>query len=234
MASFYAGGAQTTRNNTDHRRLLESIDDKVAALVAAPWEATLPFPIYQCEPDEVPPVNGAFPSGIFTERNLFELTSDIMRGGIARFDPKEFPVNPQGGMKVNDKSWKKLCAALIDTSKKCGNWTIASNGSHGSNKDRKVLVCARFRHYQEPKHVAHGEFRKHTLNLNRQNARHDYGQSQKKKTATARPTKSNDDQTCKVKLIIGIDQHSFFVVCGFWTRHASWTPTNGRRSNSYS
>ena len=159
------------------------------------------------------PLNGSFLPSLFVECNLFELTSNMLKGqAIAQFSPQAYPVVAPYSMKGNEESWKKLSSDLIKESKEHGNFPLTSNGLHG--KDQKVLCCSRFRHYHATMHVASGEYCRHIINLNRNNAWQNDGKKQKKKTGTSHPIKSNDDISCKVKLVVGIDQHSFFLVCG--------------------
>jgi hypothetical protein len=52
------------------------------------------------------------------------------------------------------------------------------------------------------------------MNQNKQHNRSNNGKSQRKKTATSLPLKESNETTCKVRLAIGIDSLSFFVVGG--------------------
>lgn len=189
------------------QQLLRSIDDDAAKLKTQKWKANLPFSVaYECYPSD------PFPSSFSShECNLFDLTSNLKSNMIARFDPNKFPVVP-GGWKANETSWQKLSTDLIAASKKDGGCPVTSNGKYGKNR---VIVCSRHRHYESKssRKKADGAFRSHSMNNDKLNSRPN-GKSLKRKTGTMRPFKQNEDITCKVKLVIGVDDHSFFVVCG--------------------
>jgi hypothetical protein len=78
-----------------------------------------------------------------------------------------------------------------------------------------VLCCSHFRFYTANKKVkkAEGDYRNHSLNCDKKHARKD-GKNQKRKTSTSRPVKDSEASTCKVRLVIGIDRYSLFLVCG--------------------
>jgi hypothetical protein len=72
------------------------------------------------------------------------------------------------------------------------------------------LRATKYQKSKKPK--AQGEFRKHSVNQDRKNARSNDGKSQKKKMATSKPT--DNERTCKAKLLVRMDSFSFFLVCG--------------------
>jgi hypothetical protein len=117
-------------------------------------------------------------------------------------------------MKDNMSVWGKLSSDLIAASKEHVNCRLTSNGGqHG----KMFLHCSNFKFYPESSRIkkSQGEYRKHTINQNKNNARQ--GQDSKKlnkKTSTSKPLKANNDTTCKVRLMIGIDLYSFFLFCG--------------------
>jgi hypothetical protein len=104
-------------------------------------------------------------------------------------------------------------SALMRVCQKEGKSRLTSNGAHG--KDQMVLCCSHFRFYTGNKNVkkAEGDYRNHSLNCDKKHARKD-GKNQRRKTSTSRPVKGSEATTCKVKLVIGIDQYSLFLVCG--------------------
>ena len=196
------------------RDLLQSIDDGIAKIRAQPWEANLPFNVYQCLRSEDMPPAPELASSSFVETNLFELTAGIHGLGkdfIACFNPVVYPVT-SSRMRDNKESWAKLSTDLIRASKQHGNCVLASNGSYGNNQ--MILICSRSKYYKSTMQRASGEYRQHSMNRDKQYARTDEGKKQKKKTSTWLPVKENNDTTCKVKLVIGTDAYSFFVVCG--------------------
>mmetsp|Transcript_8309 Transcript_8309/g.15060 ORF Transcript_8309/g.15060 Transcript_8309/m.15060 type:complete len:250 (-) Transcript_8309:103-852(-) len=121
---------------------------------------------------------------------------------IARFNPGKYPVVP-GGMKNNLSTWKKLSSDIILESKKSGKAILVSAGSHGKDSDRMVLVCNRFRVYQN---------RRCRKKANKDNDQGREGVRQIKRTRTSKANSSGSN--CKAKLVIGVDSHSFFLVCG--------------------
>jgi hypothetical protein len=191
--------------------MLQTIDDCVSELFRRPWKVALRFRVYQCLRGEPVPSSG-IPSASYVECDLFEQVNSMLRGSIARFDPSEYPVDG-GDMRANTKSWNKLSSALMRFCQKEGKFRLTSNGAHG--KDQMVLCCSRFRFYTANKKVkkAEGDYRNHSLNCDKKHARKD-GKNQKRKTSTSRPVKGSEASTCKVKLVIGIDQYSLFLVCG--------------------
>lgn len=195
----------------DPRSLLQEIDNDIECIRNCSWTASLEFPAYQCSPMEpLPPLNA------YQMVDLFELTRPIhgIGGmGVARFDPSVYPVIP-GGMQQNRNMWAKLSSDIISRSQKTGKSALISNGSHG--KDRKALVCYRYKKYQENnrQQKGNGELRSYSINGDKRNARKVNGKSQKKQTSTSKPVIENNDVTCKAKLVIGIDLYSFFLVLG--------------------
>jgi hypothetical protein len=189
---------------------MNSVYEDITKIQNRPWPANLTFVVAHKSFPSEPMLQSSF---IGEECNLFELASPVYKGMIARFDPVKYPVVP-GGWKENKSSWDKLCADLAKASLEHGGSPLKSNGSHGKNKDYKVLKCSHHRYYSAHGNQAGGVFRNHSLNNDRQNARKGDGKKQKKKTSTSLPVKENEDATCKVSLICGKDQYSFFVVCG--------------------
>jgi hypothetical protein len=157
-------------------------------------------------------VAGDMGLGLFIECDLFQLSDAMHKGTIARFDPTKYPV-VAGGMKQNMKVWGKLCSDLIAASKEHGNCRLTSNGfRHG----KMILYCSSFKFYPEyaRQKKAEGEYRKHTINCDKYNARKGDESKLNKKTSTSKPLKANNETTCKVRLLIDIDLSSFFLVCG--------------------
>jgi hypothetical protein len=189
-----------------NRSILEKIDNDIARLKCGQWMAVLPFDVEHV-------VLGDTGAGCFTEYDLFKLADSMHKGTIARFDPKKYPV-VAGGMNKNMRVWGKLCSDLIVASKEHGNCRLTSNGNkHG----KMFLHCSNFKFYPESlriKKFEEGEYRKHTINGDKNNARKgEDSKKLKKKTSTSKPLKANNNNTCKVRLIIGIDLCSFFL---FW------------------
>ena len=155
----------------------------------------------------------ASPIGTFVELDLFSLVDRIYRGTIARFNPLHYPV-VAGGMKANSKVWEKLRSDLTASSKKHG-CLLTSNGSYG--KDQVVLHCSRYKFYSESKRRLKADcvYRQHTINRDKANARKATGNDLPRKTSTSRPLQVKKESTCKVKLVIGIDATTFFLLCGY-------------------
>jgi hypothetical protein len=153
-------------------------------------------------------------STVYTKVDIFLLTDPLCGLGsrITRFDPAVYPVAP-GMMTDNIDSFNKLTDNLMSESQKHGNCSLNVHAKYGSNVNRASVYCSRATKYRESKKLkAQGEFRKHSLNQDRKNARSNDGKSQKKKTATSKPT--DNESTCKAKLVVGMDSFSFFLVCG--------------------
>jgi hypothetical protein len=159
------------------------------------FTAELCFPVFYCNPHEPLPLNEI----MYQVSNLFELTRNVrgLGGMIARFNPGKYPVVP-GGMKNNRSTWKKLSSDIILESKKTGKAILVSAGSHGKDSDRMVLVCNRFRVYRKK--------------ADKDNDQGKEGARQIKRTRTSKANSSGSN--CKAKLVIGVDSHSFFLVCG--------------------
>jgi hypothetical protein len=171
-----------------------------------------PFCVYLCLKSENLPCT---PTS-FVKTNLFELTSAINglgQGTIARFDPSLYPVRSPK-MSDNIETWDKLCSDLIRASKDHGNCVLTSNTNGGGNRNQRILLCSRGKYYVAPKKIADRPLWKHTMNQNKQHNCSNNGKSQRKKTATSLPLKESNETTCKVRLAIGIDSLSFFVVGG--------------------
>jgi hypothetical protein len=120
-------------------------------------------------------------------------------------------------MKANAKVWGELSSDLTAASKGHANCLLTSNGSYGKSNNQVVLYCSRYKFYPEKKRKkkAEGYYRQHTINCDKSNARKaGGGNNMNKKTSTSRPLKVQNDTTCKVKLKIGIDANSLFLVCG--------------------
>jgi hypothetical protein len=114
-----------------------------------------------------------------------------------------------GRMKGNMKVWGNLCLDLIAASKEHGNCQLTSNRcSYG----KMLLYCSNFKFYPEYARTkkAEVEYCKHTINCNKHNAQNGDMKKLNKKTSTYKPLKANNDITCKVRLVIGIDLCRFF------------------------
>jgi hypothetical protein len=200
---------------------LQQLDDAVLNMRLRPWKAVLPFCV-----DHVTMGDDASPVGTFVELDLFSLVDCIYQGTIARFNPLHYPV-VAGGMKANSNVWGQLRSDLIASSKKHG-CQLTSNGSHGK-ADRVALRCSRFRFYPESKRRLKDDcvYRQHTINCDKANARKATGNALPRKTSTSRPVKVKEESTCKVKLVIGVDATSFFLVCGYGERTHEGHPPLG-------
>jgi hypothetical protein len=151
----------------------------------------------------------ASPVGTFVELDLFSLVDRIYHGTIARFNPLHYPV-VAGGKKANSNVWGKLRSDLTASSKKHG-CLLTSNGSYG--KANQVVL----HFYPESKRRLKADcvYRQHTINRDKANVRKATGNDLPRKTSTSLPLKVKKESTCKVKLIIGIDATSLFLVCGY-------------------
>jgi hypothetical protein len=218
-----AAAASATIRSISNRSLLQTIDEGVSKLFCRRWKAALHFRAYQCLRGEPVPSSG-IPSASYVECDLFEMVNSLLRGSgsIARFDSSEYPVDA-GGMKANKKSWNNLSSALMRACQKQGKFRLTSNGAHG--KDQMALYCSHFKFYTANENVkkAEGKYRNHTVNCDKKNNRK-AGKNQKKKTSTSRPVKGSEESTCKVKLVIGIDQYNFFLICGVGEETHEWHP----------
>jgi hypothetical protein len=200
---------------------LQQLDDAVLNMRLRPWKAVLPFCV-----DHVTMGDDASPVGTFVELDLFSLVDCIYQGTIARFNPLHYPV-VAGGMKANSNVWGKLRSDLTASSKKHG-CQLTSNGSHGK-ANQVSLRCSRFRFYPESKRRLKDDcvYRQHTINCDKANARKATGNALPRKTSTSRPVKVKEESTCKVKLVIGVDATSFFLVCGYGERTHEGHPPLG-------
>jgi len=200
-------------------QLFQSIDDKLSSLQRQSWKANLPFQVSLSFKSDPIPVNGIH----LIEYNLFNLTDSMNKNMIARFDPLKYPVT--GNMASDKVVWDRLISDLMQVSKKSGNCSIISNGSHG--KGQRALVCSRYRKYVQSDTTAGGDFRKHSLSRDKSNARQGDGKKQKKKTSTSKAVLEDNDVTCKTKLVLGSDQYSIFQVCGIGEgTHTGHAPLN--------
>ena len=133
--------------------------------------------------------------------DLFELTRGFrgLGGMIARFHPSKYPVVP-GGMKNNIPTWKRLSSDIIAESKRSGKSILVSNGSHGKDSDRVVLICNRYRLYRG--------------NRRHKKADKDSVCGNEGTNTSKAILGSSNGANCKAKLVIGVDSRSFFLVCG--------------------
>lgn len=193
-------------------RLLQSIDDGCSNLLRdCSWKASLDFKVHRCL--ESDPLTSTCE---FLQCNLFELTAKVcgLGGQVARFEPKLYPPATNGIMKGSD-SWKKLSDDLMRVSTEGGGSSLNVVINYGGKKDRAALACSHGRAYRQSKAPrAGGAFRTHTFNRDKLNARSNKGLEQKKKTSTSKPIAAKNEETCKVKLVIGMDAQSFMLICG--------------------
>ena len=187
--------------------LLDKIDKDVASFLFQAWKATLLFNGYLCQQTRTMEQH----EFILQDHDLFELTKNTWKGCVFRFDPTKYPVLP-GGFSVNGDSYKCLLTDLMAVSQKHHHCTLTSNGWRGKNETRQI-ACANHRRYRQSKSPkAGGELRQSSLTCDRKNSRGTNGQSMARRTSTARPT--GDNCTCRASFVIGIDNLSFFMICG--------------------
>ena len=129
---------------------------------------------------------------------------------------------------------QKLLTAISGASQLHGGCELKMNG--GSNgKNSKTLFCPKHRMYdsysiarkaiKKAKEQPIGPVRATTYHCDKRNSRGLQGKSMKKRTATSRPLTTQD--TCKVHLILGFDEKTYFMKCGIGqgthTNHVSLT-----------
>ena len=198
--------------------LLQKIDDDINAYRHREWPALLPFKGHQCYLDGcVPP-----PAGNCSYQHDVDLFEGVRNSFfknmmIIRFDPIVYPVSNGGWRKKS--SGEKLISALCIASQKYGGCDLVCNGTEAN---KKRIYCPHHRVYDNSKNARQaakngraqplGPIRANTYHCDRKNSRGKLGQSMKKRTVTSLPL--SGEGTCKVRMILEHDHHTYFLRCG--------------------
>lgn len=199
-------------------KLFEEIDHEIKAYRERAWEAVLPFRGFICsQVDDVP---GGGDERYDHEVDLFEyVRRTILKNITIRFDPGIYNV---GGGWGKDSDGQKLITALCAASQQKGGCELKCNGGMRQGMNRKKLHCPKHRQYDSlstirkagktGRPVPVGPVRVRTYHCDKNNTRGSQGLSMKRRSNTSRPL--NMVETCKVNLILGYDDKTYFMICG--------------------
>ena len=185
--------------------LLHDIDCTTALLLSEPWTATLRFQGFLCASNSTVPHD----EYVVQDHDLFELTKPKYTGWVCRFDPDLYAVVP-GGFENNRKVFNALATALMSVSHSHHNCRLTSQGRNWFSFNR-YLKCTHHRRYQ-PKSKAGGDLRTSSMTCDKKNSRGTNGQRMPRRTTTIKAV--GDSVTCKVRLMLRVDDASVFMVCG--------------------
>ena len=191
---------------------LADIQQDISALLIRPWTSSLHFPGHLCilNADRAPDPGA---KEYEDERDLFLLTdkTNYMHYAL-RFDPQKYPVS-SGTLHESSNADARM-SLVRDICSACSSMG-GCNLKHRKVRDCIQLRCSCFRYYEPNSKTdsTPGSYRRHSLIRDRANQRSDDGLSQKKTRNTSKPVR-DDKPTCPCMLVIKMDSHSFYLVCG--------------------
>ena len=186
------------------------MDAFLTAFKTATWIGSLPLNGHLCLPSE------DFCASSEMNHDLFEYTTSSLYKGpmkfIVRFSPLLYPI--VGGF-GKDSGGQKLITDLCQSARSHGNCALISNGSSAKAcKDQRVLLCSNGRKYHRCLEGAKADstYRVTTYVGDKKNARgsNNSGKALQRRNCTQRDTRC----TCSAKIVIRLDQYSFYLVCG--------------------
>lgn len=205
----------------DFLSLQSNTDDLIKQHLNPTWLATLPFPsCCICTKDEV------YDSKHASTLDLFlyckgGVNSIRYKGLIIRFDTSTYPVP------TDPKQWwdTKLLTDIITAGHDYGKCKFISNGSNGYGASARKICCNRCTPYVKrsvkvisdsplSSLVPPGPMEQQTQQIGLRNGKKSKVKSKSigKNTTTSKPI--NKEETCKVCLVIKVDNYSYYMIIG--------------------
>jgi hypothetical protein len=171
------------------------------------WNASLPFVV--SDPFLATDTFPSFYSTEFKQQDLFELVSSDVNSILKwYFPPEQFP--PDGDFKSSKEGWPKLKRALIEACPLLG-YSLVANGSNGKG-NTKFLYCSRHRPVRvtDADFHAPGDYRTDHIRSNRRaGSRGAAGRQMSRRYDSHKAALPSG--CCKVRLLVGVDSHGFFL-----------------------
>ena len=193
------------------------MDVHLAAFKSMAWIGTLPFKGHLCLDTE------DFCTSSEMKLDLFDYTSSVYKGlnHIVRFSPLLYPITGGFG---KDSGGQCLITDLCNAARSHGNCALASNGGGRVSKgQQRVLLCSNGRKYYPPlseqgvttSTMEGNDTESYRLTSYIGDKKNSRGSNSSGKALRRRnSTQRNTTCTCPAKIVIRLDERSFFLVCG--------------------